>query len=106
VVMRRSRRRQAARFRRGRRRVHSRIRVLRVEGEVLGLRTGESGGTVDGEEFFEEAVAFAALDVAAAAAGVGVGVERHLKIRGRRFDVVVVGARCGWSWLKAGVGLE
>ena len=44
------------------------------------MRAGESGGTVDGEEFFEEAVAFAALDVAAAAAGVGVGVERHLKI--------------------------
>jgi hypothetical protein len=72
------RRRRAARFRRGGR--QPRIRVLHVEGEVLGLRTGESGGTVDGEEFFEEAVAFAALDVAAAAAGVGVGVERHLRI--------------------------
>ena len=44
------------------------------------MRAGESGRAVDGEELFEEAVAFAALDVAAAAAGVGVGVERHLRI--------------------------
>lgn len=56
----------------------TRIVVLHVEGQVVGLRAGEGGWAVDAEELFEEAGALAALDVAAAAAGVGVSVERHL----------------------------
>jgi hypothetical protein len=55
------------------------VEGLHIEGEVVCLRTGEGGGAIDGEEFFEEAVALAALDVAAAAAGVEVGVQRHLR---------------------------
>jgi hypothetical protein len=58
-------------------RVGTRIRVVHVEGEVICLGGGESDGVVDAEELVEEAGAFAALDVAAAAAGVVVGVERH-----------------------------
>ena len=58
-------------------RVWTRIRVIHVEGAIICLRSGESDGVVDGEELVEEAGAFAALDVAAAAAGVVVGVERH-----------------------------
>lgn len=53
------------------------VEVLHVERQVVGLRAGESGRVVDAEELVEEAGAFAALDVAAAAAGVGIGVERH-----------------------------
>jgi hypothetical protein len=52
--------------------------VVHVEGQMVGLRGGESDGVVDAEELVEEAGAFAALDVAAAAAGVGVSVEWHV----------------------------
>ena len=45
------------------------------------MGSGESEGVVDAEELVEEAGAFAALDVAAAAAGVVVGVERHGVVR-------------------------
>jgi hypothetical protein len=94
----RRRRRRAVGFRRRRRRgAQAGVEGLHVEGKVVGLRAGESGGAVDGEEFFEEAVAFAALDVATAAAGVGVGVQRHL--RGRWFGVVVLVVRRRWSWV-------
>ena len=62
-------------------RVWTRIRVIHVEWEIICLRSGESDGVVDGEELVEEAGAFAALDVAAAAAGVVVGVERHGVVR-------------------------
>ena len=41
------------------------------------MRRREGDGVVDAEELVEEAGAFAALDVAAAAAGVVVGVEWH-----------------------------
>jgi hypothetical protein len=98
AVVRRRRRRRAVLFRRRRGRgPQARVKGLHVEGEVVGLRAGESGGAVDGEEFFEEAVALAALDVAAAAAGVGVGVQRHL--RGRSFGLVVLVVRRRWSWV-------
>jgi hypothetical protein len=60
------------------RRVLTRIRVVHVEGQIIGLRGGESDGVVDAEELVEEAGAFAALDVATAAAGVGVCVEWHV----------------------------
>jgi hypothetical protein len=84
VAMVRSRRRRQRRAVGLRRRggVQAWVGVLHVEGEVIGLRAGESGRAVDGEELFEEAVAFAALDVAAATAGVGVSVERHLRFGG------------------------
>ena len=49
--------------------------VVRVEGQVIRLGSGESYGVVDAEELIEEAGTFAALDMAAAA--VVVGVERH-----------------------------
>jgi hypothetical protein len=57
--------------------IWARIRVVHVEGEVVCLGSGESDGVVDAKELVEEAGAFAALNVAAAAAGVVVGVERH-----------------------------
>jgi hypothetical protein len=52
--------------------------VVHVEGQIVGLRGGESDGVVDAEERVEEARAFAALNVAAAAVGVGVGAEGHV----------------------------
>lgn len=73
-------------------RIQTRIRVFHVEGQVIGLRGGESGGIVDAEELVEEAGAFAALDVAAAATGVGVCVERH---EGGKTDVCGVVEKCG-----------
>lgn len=60
------------------------------------MRAGESGRAVDGEELFEEAVAFAALDVAAATAGVGVSVERHLRFGGSLW--------LEWYFVAGGVG--
>lgn len=51
--------------------------MIHVEGQVVCLGSRKSEGVVDAEELVEEAGAFAALDVAAAAAGVVVGVERH-----------------------------
>ena len=59
----------------------SRIGVVHVEGQVVCLGRGEGDGVVNAEELVEEAGAFAALDVAAAAAGVVVGVERHGVVR-------------------------
>jgi hypothetical protein len=104
----RRRRRRAMGFRRRRRSRGSQARVegLHIEGQVVGLRTGESGGAVDGEEFFEEAVALAALDVTAAAAGVGVGVQRHLrKIGGLLWWYWwFVGDEAGWiGWCRTGL---
>lgn len=58
-------------------RARARMDVVRVEGQVIRLGSGESYGVVDAEELIEEAGTFAALDMAAAAAGVVVGVERH-----------------------------
>lgn len=59
----------------------SRIGVVHVEGQVVCLGRGEGDGVVNAEELVEEAGAFAALDVAAAAASVVVGVERHGVVR-------------------------
>jgi hypothetical protein len=52
--------------------------VVHVEGQIIGLRGGESDGVVDVEELVEEAGAYAALEVAAAAACVGVCVQWHV----------------------------
>jgi hypothetical protein len=96
VAMVRSKRRRRAVGLRRRGGVQAWVGVLHVEGEVIGLRAGESGRAVDGEEFFEEAVAFAAFDVAAATAGVGVSVERHLRFGGSLW--------LEWYFVAGGVG--
>ena len=95
AMVRSRRRRRAVGFRRGGG-VQAWVGVLHVEGEVVGLGARESGRAVDGEEFFEEAVAFAALDVAAATAGVGVSVERHLRFGGSLW--------LEWYFVAGGVG--